>query len=166
MRLWGGESSLSQYPNVTFVGRRLQHFNFSAETTLDFNPKSDNEEAGLVIYRDANHHYKLSVKKENGKRELVLSYNIGKIKAIEKRVPLKSGPVKLVVSGIQAFFQFGFAQQDNQITKFDEVDTKYLSFETAGGFTGVNIGLFATGNGVKSKSAADFDNFMYKANGF
>lgn len=162
LRLWGSESSLNQYPNVTFVGRRLQHFDFSAETTLDFNPKSDNEEAGLTIYRDANHHYKLSVKNEKGKRELVLSYNIGKIKAIEKRVPLKSGPVKLVVSGTQALFQFGFSQQDNQLIKFNEVETRYLSFETAGGMTGVNIGLFATGNKTKSKSPADFDSFIYK----
>ncbi len=161
LRLWGSEQSLSQYPNVTFVGRRLQHFDFSAETTLDFNPKSDNEEAGLTIYRDANHHYKLSVKNEKGKRELVLSYNIGKIKATEKRVLLKNGPVKLCVFGTQEFFQFGYAQGIDEITKFEEVNTRYLSFETGGGMTGVYIGLFSTGNKSKSQSPADFDSFKY-----
>lgn len=162
LRLWGSEKSLNEYPNVTFVGRRIQHFDFSNETVLDFNPKNESDEAGLTLYRDANHHYKLAVKNEKGKRVLVLTYNIGKIKAVEKRVPLKSGSVKLSVSGNQEFFQFGYSQGNAEITRFDQVNTRYLSFETAGGMTGVYIGLYSTGNGKKSTSPADFDNFSYK----
>ena len=36
-----------------------------------------------------------------------------------------------------------------------------LSSEKAGGFTGVFIGLYATGNGQKSTRPADFDWFEY-----
>ena len=37
-----------------------------------------------------------------------------------------------------------------------------LSSEKAGGFTGVYIGLYATGNGQKSTCPADFDWFEYR----
>ena len=39
--------------------------------------------------------------------------------------------------------------------------TKDLSSEKVGGFTGVFVGLFATGNGQKSAAPADFDWFDY-----
>ena len=89
LRLYGSEKSLSENPGVTFVGRRQQHFNFNASTTLDFNPITENEEAGITLYKDALHHYQLFIRKIGKERELVLAYNIGKINAIEKRMPLK-----------------------------------------------------------------------------
>jgi alpha-N-arabinofuranosidase len=162
LRLRGSEKSLSENPGVTFVGRRQQQFNFNAVTTIDFNPITDNEEAGITIYKDALHHYKLFIRKIGKERELVLAYHIGNIKAIEKRIPLKKGTVKLSVSGTPEFYEFGFSQENNSITTLGKVETKYLSTETAGGFTGAYIGLYATGNNAKSKVTADFDNFIYK----
>lgn len=162
LRLYGSAQSLNQYPDVTFVGRRQQHFNFATETTLDFNANAENEEAGITLYRDALHHYKLYIQKIGKKRALVLSYNIGKIKAIEKRTILKKGAVKLSVSGTQEFYEFGFSQDNDPITTFGKVNTRYLSFETAGGMTGVYIGLYASGNKALSKTPADFGYFTYK----
>jgi alpha-N-arabinofuranosidase len=40
--------------------------------------------------------------------------------------------------------------------------TRYLSSEVAGGFTGVYVGLYATGNGQPSSAAARFDWFDYE----
>ncbi|WP_348811822.1 glycoside hydrolase family 43 protein [Flavobacterium maritimum] len=162
LRLLGSEKSLSENPGVTFVGRRQQQFNFNAVTTIDFNPITDNEEAGITMYKDALHHYKLFIRKIGKERELVLAYHIGTIKAVEKRMPLKKGTVKLSVSGTPEFYEFGFSQENDSITTLGKVETKYLSTETAGGFTGAYIGLYATGNNAKSKATADFDNFIYK----
>ena len=162
LRLHGSEKSLSQNPEVTFIGRRQQHFDFTATATLDFNPTTANEEAGITIYRDAQHHYKLYIQTTGKKRELVLAYHIGNIKAIEKRVTLKSGTVKLSVSGTQEFYEFGFSQGNAPLMTLGKVQTRYLSFETAGGMTGVYIGLYATGNGSTAKTPADFDDFSYK----
>ncbi|MDI1306236.1 MAG: family 43 glycosylhydrolase, partial [bacterium] len=162
LRLYGSEKSLSKNPGVTFVGRRQQHFNFNATTTIDFNPITENEEAGITLYKDGLHNYKLFIRKIGKERELVLAYNIGKINTIEKRIPLKKGTVNLTISGTPAFYEFGFSQANNPTTDLGKVETKYLSTETAGGFTGVYIGLYATGNNVKSKAAADFKNFTYK----
>ena len=41
-------------------------------------------------------------------------------------------------------------------------ETRLLSSEVAGGFTGVYIGMYATGNGKSASSPADFDWFRYQ----
>lgn len=162
LRLYGSEKSLSENPGVTFVGRRQQHFNFIATTTLDFNPSSENEEAGISLYKDALHHYQLYIRKKGTERELVLAYSIGKIHAIEKTIRLKKGNVQLNITGTPELYEFAYSQGNDSIISIGKVDTKYLSTETAGGFTGAYIGLYATGNKNQSKTAADFDNFNYK----
>jgi len=40
-------------------------------------------------------------------------------------------------------------------------ESKYLSSEVAGGFTGVYLGMFAEGNGKSKTSPAYFDWFEY-----
>lgn len=161
LRLHGSEKSLSENPGLTFVGRRQQHFNFNATTTIDFNPLNENEEAGITMYRDALHHYRLYIRKNGKGRELILAYDLGKIHTIEKSIPLNSGMVKLSVSGTAEFYEFGFSQENDKITILGKVETKYISSETAGGFTGTFIGLYSTGNQKPSKSPADFEHFSY-----
>ena len=41
-------------------------------------------------------------------------------------------------------------------------ETRYLSTEVAGGFTGVYFGLYATGNGARSTTPAFYDWFEYE----
>ncbi len=101
LRLIGNDSTLSQLPDVTFIGRRQQHFNFSATTSIDFTPKSNNEEAGITLYKDAINHYDLAIKRLNNKRVVVLTYNIGLIHHVEKEIPVEDGPVQFRVSGTQ-----------------------------------------------------------------
>ena len=42
---------------------------------------------------------------------------------------------------------------------------RYLSSETVGGFTGVYVGLYATGNGKVCTADADYDWFEYDYDG-
>ena len=44
------------------------------------------------------------------------------------------------------------------------VDSKFLSSETVGGFTGAYVGFYATGNGKASTASADYDWFEYEKN--
>jgi alpha-N-arabinofuranosidase len=162
LRLIGNDSALSQLPNVTFIGRRQQHLDFSAATSIDFTPKRANEEAGITLFKDAANHYDLAIKNLGNKRMLVLTYNIGLIHHVGKEIPIQDGPVQLSVSGTQEYYQFAFSQHGKPFTNIGKADTRYLSSVTVGGFTGVYIGLYATGNGQKSLSGADFDWFAYE----
>ncbi len=43
-----------------------------------------------------------------------------------------------------------------------KLETKFLSPEVAGGFTGVHLGLYATGNGRPALAPADFARYEYR----
>jgi len=162
LRLIGNDSNLSQLPGVTFIGRRQQHFDFITTTSVDFVPKNNTEEAGITLYKEPAYHYDLAIKNAGNKRVLTLSYNIGLIHHIEKEIPLKDGRVQLRISGTQEYYWFSFSQDGNSYTTIGEADTRFLSSVTAGGFTGVYIALYATGNGKRSRANADFDWYTYE----
>jgi xylan 1,4-beta-xylosidase len=162
LRMLGNSENLNQLPGATFVGRRQQHHDFEVTVDLDFVPQKSNEEAGITIYKSTNYHFDLCIKNKNNKRVLVLCYQLGKIRHIENEVSIQNGPVRLKISGTQEFYSFEFAQSNNTFEKMGEVDTRFLSSVTVGGFTGNFIGLYATGNGQKAITPADFDWFSYK----
>jgi xylan 1,4-beta-xylosidase len=58
-------------------------------------------------------------------------------------------------------FTFQYAQGNDPYTVVEKVDSKFLSSETIGGFTGLYVGLYATGNGKVSTAPADYDWFEY-----
>jgi alpha-N-arabinofuranosidase len=68
----------------------------------------------------------------------------------------------LHVSGNQDRYAFSVRQGEGAWTSLGELDTRYLSSVTAGGFTGVYVGLYATGNGKAASKPADFDWFDYR----
>jgi xylan 1,4-beta-xylosidase len=49
LRLYGSPLTLDAQDSPVFIGRRQQHFSCKARTLLDFTPRCDGEEAGLVI---------------------------------------------------------------------------------------------------------------------
>ena len=166
LRLKGSGSTLNQGKEVTFVGRRQEHEIFTTSTLVDFKPTNKRDEAGLTVFMDFKHHYDLSVKNIGGKRMLLLTYCVGMIKHVEKQIPLAEGPVELKVEGsivsAAAFgaenaYTFSFRQGKNGFEEVAKAEARYLSSETAGGFTGVYLGMFATGNGQPSVTNADFD---------
>lgn len=170
LRLKGTDATLSDGKAVTFVGRRQQHEEFVASTLLDFTPTNNTDEAGLTAFMDFKHHYNFSVKNIDGKKVLLLTYNVGMIKHIEKQIPLSNGPVELKITGsvirtgysLSNFYTFSYRQANGSFEDVAKAEGKYLSSETAGGFTGVYLGMFATGNGQTSSTHADFDWFEYQ----
>jgi len=77
---------------------------------------------------------------------------------------LKPGPVKLVIKGEPAAFTFLYSQGNDPLTEIQKADSHFLSSETIGGFTGLYVGLYATGNGKPCAAAADYEWFEYTGN--
>jgi alpha-N-arabinofuranosidase len=114
------------------------------------------------VFKDAKHFYTLVVTRQDGRRVAVLRMNLGSIDHRAQQVELAPGPVTLRISGNKDAYAFSIRQSGADWKQLGVADTRYLSSVTAGGFTGVYIGLYASGNGKPAAAPADFDWFSYE----
>ncbi len=162
LRLYGSEKNLNDVDSPTFVGKRQQHFNCNITALMDFSPDNKNEEAGLTVFMNEKHHYEIAVIGDALGRKIILRRTIGKLSAIVSENIIGQGKVILEVSADKNEYHFKYDIGDGMHKVIGDGETKYLSSEVAGGFTGVYIGLYATGNGMKNSVPADFDYFLYR----
>ncbi|PPK84799.1 alpha-N-arabinofuranosidase [Neolewinella xylanilytica] len=140
--------------NPSLMLRRQTHLNGSFATHLDFTPESANEQAGVVILQSETHYYfvnktvdqlRLLKQTENGQEVLA-------------EVPYTDEGVHLKVEAHEDVYNFLYSENGETYDSLaDGVDAKYLSTETAGGFTGCMYGLYATARGESSSNSAVFD---------
>ena len=145
----------------TFLGRRQEHFDFEATTSVRTDGAKTGDEAGITVYMRGASHYDLFVgRADNGKQTVTLRYRLHEIchKAFEAEVP--EGTVCLRVRGIRQAYSFEYSTDGKHFLPAGTMNSRYLSSETAGGFTGVVLGLFAQG-GPGTKAVASFDWFDY-----
>jgi len=141
IKLKGTAVTLDIPATPTFIGIRQKDFNaiISCQVSLT------NGEAGITLYMDENHHYDLALRKHPEGYEIIERLNIGDIKSIEKTKNIgQCNHASLVVKSSPTHYHF-YIQVDGTEILFGAAQTKYLSSEIAGGFTGVLIGLYATG---------------------
>jgi alpha-N-arabinofuranosidase len=161
LRLKGNAYSLYDWESPAFIARRQQHFNFSASTLIDFNPAKPNEEAGLTVMMDNRFHYDFYITGNGRQRKLNLRYTLDSLNQIYKQIILPPGTVELQVSGDKRNYTFSYIMKNGAAVKVGTLNTRFLGTEVSGGYNGVVIGLYATGNGMRSKTVADFDWFEY-----
>ncbi len=161
LRLHATTTKLEAPDSPIFVGRRQEHINFRATTALDFSALHDGAEAGLTVYMATDYHYDLSVVNRSGQAYLRLRYHLSMLQHVEKEIPLTGSMVYLRVEGNNDAYTFLYSTDGADYQTLAGMNTRFLSSETAGGFTGVYIGLFAQTDKADS-SVADFDWFEYE----
>jgi alpha-N-arabinofuranosidase len=158
--LKGSDQTIEDRKSPTFIGRRVQNLKFTASTQIEFDPAAGNEEAGLILLNNGAH-FDILIKQSNGKRVVVSRLRFGSVIYESEEIELKPGPVKLAIQGEPATFTFLYSQGNDTLNVIQKADSHYLSSETIGGFTGLYVGQYATGNGKACKSTADYDWFEY-----
>ncbi|MEO6285407.1 MAG: glycoside hydrolase family 43 protein [Dyadobacter sp.] len=160
--------TIMELGNPSFIGKRQQHLYCTAETELDFSPKSEKEKAGLTIFQDESHFYFLSKSVENGKPfvQLLKSGADGQSMELLAKQPVAdaSKSVKLRIVAAGGFYSFYFSKGASWELLKDKVDAKFLSTEVAGGFIGCLFGMYATSSGVPTTNAASFKYLKYSGN--
>jgi alpha-N-arabinofuranosidase len=161
LRLKGSEQTIEDRKSPTFIGRRVQDMYFTSITQVEFNPAKENEEAGMILLNNGAH-FDLLIERSGNRRILVCKLRFGQVVYESNEIVLKPGPVKLIIKGERNNFSFLYSQGNDTPKEIANVMSRYLSSETVGGFTGVYVGLYATGNGNVSTVNADYDWFEYK----
>ncbi len=161
LSLKGSAFSLYDWESPTFIARRQQHFNFSASTLIDFNPAKPNEEAGLTVMMDNRFHYDFYIATNGKQRTLNLRYTLDSLNQLYKQIILPQGNITLQVTGDKRNYTFSY-KHNSVVTKVGTLNTRFLGTEVSGGYNGVVIGLYATGNGKPSTANAYLDWFEYQ----
>jgi alpha-N-arabinofuranosidase len=130
--------------------------------SIDFAPAADHEEAGLSVWMNPQHHYDLAVTRISGAVHMIVRRRIGSLAAIVARERLAAGSLTLVIQATREQYTFGYALSEQSPRVLATGETRYLSTEVAGGFTGVYFALYASGNGQPCGAPADFDWFEYR----
>ncbi|PTN10165.1 glycoside hydrolase family 43 protein [Mangrovibacterium marinum] len=162
LHLTGLPQQISTFGASAFVGRRLQDLQFTASSSLQFDPQTENETAGLTLVNNGQH-FDLLVKKSGNDRIVYVELHFGNISYRSKTATLKPGPVQLMVACQGEDFTFAYTQDGFEVP-LEKVNLRFLSSETVGWFTGVYVGMYATGNGQPCRDEAVFDYFDYQAN--
>jgi len=166
LRLKGLPASLDDdLQPIAFVGRRQQHFDCVISTKLEFFPENPGEEAGITVFMNASHHYDIYVTlTDNGHRCVQMRRRIGSLQAIVGQRDLDDySPIILRILATANLYSFSYATGEDAFAELASGETRYLSTDVAGGFVGVFIGLYASGNSSISTTNADFDWFEYKS---
>lgn len=164
LRLKATTINLDQGPtdSPTFVGRRQEHIDFTATTSLQLHNAKPNDQAGLTTYMSETSHYDLYLEQlPDNQQAVCLRYHLGNITHIQKKMILPLGEVQLRIQGNNEYYTFSYSTNGTNFTELGQADTRYLSTETAGGFTGIMLGLYAVSTAVSSNAYADYSYFEY-----
>ena len=160
--LYGNEFSLSDQETPAFLGIRQRHMVFEAVCKMEFSPVLETEEAGLCLFYSMDAWYGLRITKKGKACVLSLFRHIHDMETESFCAELKEGSAVLAVRGDEEFYHFGLIRE-NEFQELAKADVRLLSTEVNRGFTGVYIGLYASGNGNHCQKPAVFQNFQYRA---
>lgn len=152
--LKGTQLTLDDMDSPTFMALRQRDFNMALTTDVEI----DCGYAGVTMYMCEDEHYDLFIRKAESGYEAVLKLNIGGIKHEQTVIPLDSNKARLKVTANNYTYNFFIVDGDKEI-QLGYGNTKYLTSEVSGGFTGTMTGIFAVGN-----NTAIFTNFECRYN--
>jgi xylan 1,4-beta-xylosidase len=168
LRLKGMEPTVSTF-RQSLIARRVQSFDISAETCVEFQPANFQQMAGLIAYYDTENHYYLRISHDE---ELGRTLNIiatdaatsGEILEHDVPIPPKC-PVYLRLTMKGASLRFEYAISPDEWQRIGPtLDASILSDDYSHlGFTGAFVGICCQ-DLSGSLTHADFERFIYQEN--
>jgi xylan 1,4-beta-xylosidase len=158
LRLRGSSATLDDLASPAFVGRRQRHLTARVRAHLEFAPDHAGQEAGLTLRQNEENHYDLVVLTAEGRRLVRLRSRVKGAVATLGETELPPGAVTLFVDATPDHYDLGIESSGGR-RRLGSAPTAALSSESAGGFTGVVFGLFASGGADGRPPPADFDWF-------
>ncbi|MBQ7013462.1 MAG: glycoside hydrolase family 43 protein [Oscillospiraceae bacterium] len=127
----------------TFLGIRQQEMKQEITCTVSV-PAG---EAGMTLYMTAEQHYDIAVSHTETGSEVILRRRVGDLIVVDGHIPVPSGAKVQLRMDCDNFAIRFTAVCDGTTYALGSGQTKYLSTELAGNFTGVMIGLYAKETG-------------------
>lgn len=162
LTLHGQSAGLNDVGQVAFAGRRQQHVQSEWSTLLEYGNIGDGEEAGLCARRDEDAHYEIFLKQANGKKFVGVRLTERGASRMAAEVPVDEDRVFLKIRASVADYSLLYSMDGQDWVLLGGGSARALSPEDFANkmcFTGVVIGLYASGNGKPCAAPAYFDWF-------
>ena len=161
LRLKGSNATLDDVASPAFVARRQEHFRMRAATQLDFTPAGESQMAGLVLRQNEDNHYTLRITGAP-QRRIELATRVAGVSTVLASQAIDAGLVTLQIESFPDRYEFSFSIGAGSAQSIGNAPTRPLATEKAGGFTGVFVGMFASGVSTAPVPPADFAWFEYQ----
>lgn len=152
LEMTASSTDLNQKRQPAAIGRWINNWTFTAQTGLDFVPQQPKDFAGIICFHDDNCYIRFGkTLDQDGKPVMLLeTYSHGRL-CSQANSPLTrtDGKVYLKVEGDNAVnytFSYSTSPKGNWTQVGEPVSADLISTQTAGGFTGTMVGIYATGN--------------------
>ena len=144
--------------NPSLIARRIRDHKFDASVKMSFSSRKENEQAGMILYRNSENHFQLV----KSRKDLVLIKTMRGVSTIEARVPCPEEELVLHAEAEGLDLQFHFSIGDGGKQPIGGLQSMMLmSDEVAQRFNGPYVGMYASSNGEMSKAVVSFDWFEY-----
>lgn len=148
-----------------FIGRRQTRFDGTFSVQMDAMTLGNAEEAGIVALMDERHHARIGVTRRMA-GEIVISVRqtVGDLSSnvYEEVLPSSVGNMHLrITSSAQRYAFYYRRPNDDSWQSAGEAETRLLSAEVAGSFTGVYLGMYAYAE-QSSQSRVTFSEVIYQ----
>lgn len=170
LRIYGRESLTSKFTQA-YIARRWQHFNFTAETKMAFNPENFQQAAGLVNYYNTENWTALQITWDDEKGRILTVTTCDNftfdqpLKDKEITIPKNVEYIYLRVNVKSNIYTYSYSYNG---VKWEEIPIEFYSYKLSddyirggGFFTGAFIGMQCQDTSGES-IPADFDYFIYK----
>lgn len=141
--LRGTHLTLDDAKNPTMVAIRQRDLTGTVRCDLAV----DGAEGGLTVYMCEQSHYDVGIRRAACGYEAILRLRIGDVSHIVKTVPLADGQATLLITFDALKYTFSVIHGGETI-RLGTAQSRFLSSEVMTGFTGVVLGLYATGESV------------------
>jgi xylan 1,4-beta-xylosidase len=167
-----GKESLSSTHTQALIARRLQHFDVEVSTCIEFEPKTFQQLAGLVVYYNTGHYHYFHVTRNKSDKilSIISSDNFSQKEQKEKIIVTNKKQIVLKAIIQRERLQFSYSFDDTNFKNIGNVlDMSILSDDYVReaseryrpAFTGCFVGLCCQ-DLMSNKQHADFDWFSYK----
>ncbi|HYE55054.1 MAG TPA: glycoside hydrolase family 43 protein [Chitinophagaceae bacterium] len=148
--------------NPCLLAYRQQNQRCTAVTSMLFAAATPNEKAGLLIFQSEHHYYFICKSLLNDKPcvQLYRSTSTEEMELINAH-ELASDALQLKIVADRSNYSFYYAVSGEWKLLKENMDARFLSTKTAGGFVGCVFALYATSQGQHTANVARFNWFEY-----
>lgn len=140
LRMRAGDVPLDGRGSPTFVGVRQTKMDQLMSAYIDASGLSEGGRGGLTIFAHGMYHYDMAVVRRGGQYVAQLSYHLDALRHVEAEVVLSSQFANLQVHCTPDYYIFSCNGEE-----LGKMNTRFLSSECLGGFTGIYAGVFSEG---------------------